>query len=393
MSLVYTHIKKRLLNLTGISFRGDDFLTLFRESLMPTTLVDKRGRILHANKAYLKMIGKTHEEIIKTKLTDFVFIKDRERLIDFIKTVENKDNSEKFFGCQSFNYQGKTIEILIKKTSLSDRNKTLLFHFDLSDQVKNIKASLSQEAENRKNNNQFRQISHNVLTPLYEIIGSLELIDRGNLTTKDSSNINSALNAGVSLKNLLHKIIEQMNRQPLNAGLNLHNSENIRMNELKKNIPQETINTEKAEWKPRVLIVDDNEICSRVTASMLERSGSKTTRAEDGFKAIELAVKEKFDIIFMDINMPGIDGYETTQRIKEKSLNENTPVIALTAYYTTEDRKKAELTGMSEFIPKPPSEKILKDTVSKYTSKPELIHAETISEEDSIPVSAGPEPF
>jgi signal transduction histidine kinase/CheY-like chemotaxis protein len=78
-----------------------------------------------------------------------------------------------------------------------------------------------------------------------------------------------------------------------------------------------------------VLVVEDNKVNQIVTQKLLEKNNMKCTIAVDGYQALETLQKQKFDIILMDIHMPGINGFETTERIHELGIT--TPIIALTA--------------------------------------------------------------
>jgi DNA-binding NtrC family response regulator len=82
--------------------------------------------------------------------------------------------------------------------------------------------------------------------------------------------------------------------------------------------------------KPKILVVDDNlEFCQNI-ADILEMKGYEVAMAEDGFKALDSVKYNAFDLVLMDIKMPGIDGVETLKKIKE--VAEGTPVVMMSAY-------------------------------------------------------------
>jgi len=101
-----------------------------------------------------------------------------------------------------------------------------------------------------------------------------------------------------------------------------------------------------------VLVVDDNEVNLNLIEIILKKFGCNVTRATNGKQAIQLMQANTFNIVLMDIEMPIMDGVETTNMIR-KSLNNMTPVIALTAAALKEDREKALGSGMNDFITKP----------------------------------------
>ena len=114
-----------------------------------------------------------------------------------------------------------------------------------------------------------------------------------------------------------------------------------------KSITREFTNSE-----PRVLLVDDNDVNRKVAREILKKSGCEVTEAPDGFSAIELVRERDFDLIFMDIQMPKMDGTEATKRIKRLRTN-LPPVIAMTAYSMEEDRIKFLKQGLDDYLPKP----------------------------------------
>lgn len=101
----------------------------------------------------------------------------------------------------------------------------------------------------------------------------------------------------------------------------------------------------------KILVVEDNKINQIVTKKILESNNFKCTILEDGYAAIELLDKEKFDAILMDINMPIINGFDTTKLIRKKGIT--TPVIALTAFDKQEITEQSLSCGMNDIIIKP----------------------------------------
>jgi signal transduction histidine kinase/CheY-like chemotaxis protein len=100
-----------------------------------------------------------------------------------------------------------------------------------------------------------------------------------------------------------------------------------------------------------VLVVEDNIINQVITKKTLERNNYSCTVVEDGYAALEILNKEEFDIILMDINMPLINGFETSRRIRQCGID--TPIIALTAFDKNEITDEAIAAGMNDIIVKP----------------------------------------
>ena len=108
----------------------------------------------------------------------------------------------------------------------------------------------------------------------------------------------------------------------------------------------------------RILVVEDNPSNQIVTEGLLEKilPESRVILVEDGYRALARLEKEKFDLVLMDIRMPGIDGYETTRRLRLlKNENATIPVIALTASVIRSDIQHCLEAGMNGYVPKPVS--------------------------------------
>lgn len=112
-------------------------------------------------------------------------------------------------------------------------------------------------------------------------------------------------------------------------------------------IPTKSINA----IEKRILIVDDNKINRVVTKRILQNKGYQCDVAEDGLDAIDILKVNTYDLILMDINMPRIDGIETTKHIREN--DKRTPIIALTAVEEDQVRDRIFEAGMNDFIIKP----------------------------------------
>lgn len=105
-----------------------------------------------------------------------------------------------------------------------------------------------------------------------------------------------------------------------------------------------------------ILLVEDNITNQQVAVGLLEHLGHTITVASSGWEALDLFGKEHFDVILMDIQMPGMDGYEVTERIREREKSEgrqNIPIIAMTANNQQREVDRCFATGMDDFIGKP----------------------------------------
>lgn len=103
----------------------------------------------------------------------------------------------------------------------------------------------------------------------------------------------------------------------------------------------------------RILFVEDDEMSRDVISIRLTRSGFEVVLAEDGHKALEIAPTQPFDLIILDMSMPGITGWETAKKLKASPTTASIPILALSAHTMSNDRKRALDSGCSDFDSKP----------------------------------------
>ncbi len=105
----------------------------------------------------------------------------------------------------------------------------------------------------------------------------------------------------------------------------------------------------------RILLAEDNVINRAVAAAILQQSGHSLAHAVNGREAVEAAAREAFDLIFMDVRMPEMDGFEATRRIREaeQATGRHTPIAAMTAHAMARDRERCLAAGMDDYISKP----------------------------------------
>lgn len=120
----------------------------------------------------------------------------------------------------------------------------------------------------------------------------------------------------------------------------------------------------------KLLLVEDNEMNQVLTMKLLRKWGYEADLAENGKAALEKFSREQYDLILMDIQMPEMDGYETTRYIRQKmpAGKSGVPIIAMTAHAITGEAEKCIGIGMNDYISKPFSQRILFEKISQLLS-------------------------
>jgi signal transduction histidine kinase/DNA-binding response OmpR family regulator/HPt (histidine-containing phosphotransfer) domain-containing protein len=141
-----------------------------------------------------------------------------------------------------------------------------------------------------------------------------------------------------------------------------------------------------ASEKRTVLLVEDNPVNQKVTALTLRRLGYEVEYASNGQQALEAAAKRRYAAILMDCQMPVLNGFEATQRLRELEFGD-VPVIAMTASAMSKDRERCLAAGMNDYLSKPVLKAELERMLEKWTQPAPFAAS------DSARVSAAPLPF
>ncbi|TNF93468.1 MAG: response regulator [Gammaproteobacteria bacterium] len=117
------------------------------------------------------------------------------------------------------------------------------------------------------------------------------------------------------------------------------------------------------------MVIDDSKTIRRTAETLLKKAGCDVVTAEDGFEALSKIVDHHPDIIFVDIMMPRLDGYQTCSLIKNNQSFKSTPVIMLSSKDGLFDKARGKIVGSEQYLTKPFTKKELLGAISSHVGK------------------------
>lgn len=180
---------------------------------------------------------------------------------------------------------------------------------------------------------------------------------RQNSVTKEYGGLGLGLAVSQKLAKLLKGTITAASEVGRGSTFTVH---------LPLRLPSEIARPSGEKIRGRVLVVDDNSIAQTVASHALRRRSYEVQCASDGLAALEAASRCQFDVILLDLQMPGLDGFQTVERLRQMPAYLKTPVVAVTANCSDDYRDRCRESGMQGFLAKPVRTKDLVLTVDQY---------------------------
>ncbi|MBT0662679.1 response regulator [Geobacter pelophilus] len=214
--------------------------------------------------------------------------------------------------------------------------RALRYAIDRNKIAKHIPLAFTESADT--NNNKARliaQLSHEMRTPMNGVVGMLDLLEDTELTMKQKEYLAHARTAANSMISMIDRVLDVT-------------PNGIQPDLLEK--PVKSVN----QGCYKVLLADDSKVTRKVFAHLLEKNGHRVVAVGDGYEAVSCYMKEPFDIILMDLQMPKMNGQNAAKLIRnnELSTKTHTPILALTATESSEDIDQCLQAGMDGYLHK-----------------------------------------
>lgn len=118
-----------------------------------------------------------------------------------------------------------------------------------------------------------------------------------------------------------------------------------------------------------ILLVEDNFVNQKLAMAYFKKMGLEIDLAENGLNALEMVQKKKYQFIFMDLQMPEMDGFEATLRIRQMEDINQPVIVAMTANVFNEDKERCKAVGMDDFLGKPVRQQDIEQIIAKFKDR------------------------
>ena len=343
-------------------------------SIMPTGVVslDSVDNIIEANSYFSNLFDKPEEVVLGKPIFDCMRGESAETLKSVIESFKSAPESE----AQTFQHtiDGNHFQITAQPVFAQQVYAGVVMN------ITNVSA-LAEDAEriSKARDQLFAKMSYEIRTSVSGIIGSAELLRQERLDPEQIEFVNMICTSSENLLDSLDEISIEVNIDSsfLPDKTPLEPEEEIRTDEGE---PIESLSSGSA--SAYILTVDDIPENNILISTVLKKAGHTVISCKSGEEAVTLAGSEKFDIILMDIQMPGINGLEATRIIRSGGLNSKTPIIAISASADKKSKLDCLEIGCDDYIFKPAKSELLLKKISRFIRQKK--HLENAASGDSI---------
>ena len=313
---------------------------LFENNAVGITVSDTSGKILRANDTMCRLAGYSYDELSKINLPEIYL--NRQDGIELNNALKQNGSVENFEVQLKGKQQTFWVALSAKLIRYYDREAVLTTILDITERKQALEKLQIAEFRSDTAGPSLADVSHDIRTPMNVILGFSELLARENLTDEQKTYCEFIRTAGKSLLQTVSSVLD-----------------------IPKVKTQTGTGWEQQQFSGKILVVEDYDSIRVLVGKLLAQYGLDVSLAVNGKEAVEKAVEKSYDLIFMDIRMPVMDGYEATRILRQKGVK--TPIVALTASDIQDVEGRHAEAGCDGCLSKPIDEKELLAILNKYT--------------------------
>jgi CheY-like chemotaxis protein/uncharacterized membrane protein len=207
---------------------------------------------------------------------------------------------------------------------------------------------------NLSKNRLLDNIGHELRTPMIGILGSSDLLENSPLNAEQMVHLDTIKNCGEKMLHIIDDILG-ISKSETDPGCDQESGcTNLKSREKNTGLYDQNQGYLYNQFLPiNILLVEDNDLNQKLILQMLTNYGFEAEAVNNGLECLQVLQKKDFHLILMDMQMPVLDGFETTRKIRANSCYDHIPVIAVTANTLNYDYDKCIACGCSSYLPKP----------------------------------------
>ena len=366
----------------GISAAGSKLTNAISSMDHGLIITDLSGTITDVNEYYADIMGASVEQLRGKSIYDCITEPANKNLVALVRKLAKSSNPEPVLihhGMGERDFQIR-VQPILKDGTLEG---ALINVIDISELTKARKRA---EYASYSKTRLLASLSHRIRTPMNSIIGFTDLLEQENLTGEQAKFAEMISSSAGNLLEVVNEIIELYNEYPEDipdentvqsdsAPDEEESDAKTISNESNSEQPKSASTGSSVENAFRILIVDDVVENRMLVEVLLKKNGYSTVSCSDGKQAVNLAEKEQYDLILMDIQMPEMDGLEATQIIRSDGMNSATPILAMTASVATEDEILCLGSGCDDYVRKPINKELLLKKIWRFGEQKKQINA------------------
>jgi len=229
-------------------------------------------------------------------------------------------------------------------------------------------------------------IGHELRTPMIGILGSSDLLEHSALNAEQMVHLDTIKNCGERMLNIIDDILGISGSDTsISCDQQESGYTNLNIREKYDSLNDQNCGYLYNQFLPiNILLVEDNDLNQKLILQMLTNYGFEAEAVNNGLECLQILQKKDFHLILMDMQMPVLDGFETTRKIRANSCYDHIPVIAVTANTLSYDYEKCMACGCSSYLPKPFSVNELVEEIKAHLKTDYMCKGNSLQSSDEL---------